>query len=42
MPFDPPVNLPRLWLGRMSAGQRQRWYDFRCQGSRWCRDHACR
>jgi len=25
MPFDPPVNLPRLWLGRMSAGQRQRY-----------------
>ena len=24
MPFDPTVSLPRLRLGRMSAGQRQR------------------
>ena len=25
MPFDPPITLPRLRLGRALAGQRRRW-----------------
>ena len=27
MPFDPTLILPRLRLGRLFAGQRQRWAD---------------